>query len=219
MPKTPQIIDESGDKKYFTIIPNYITNHSSIWEQGAYLTMKRIAGENGKCFASQKELARRLEISQPTMARIIKKLVSRGWIEQEGFQAGKTRPIKCWRIIDLWQLNTNYYKKKIDKPQNKEEDIIEEDNTSATLPNGKYRCPNKLEGHKGCIEFIDSVANFKHKKTFTNYQKQIYHLHKMLRSGYTFKDIDTAIDKIDSDSFYQEKGWDLATIANIFDRV
>ena len=90
---------------------------------------------------------------------------------------------------------------------------------SATSPNGDSRCPNKKEGHKGCIEFIDSVALYKKKKTFTNYQKQIYHLHKMLKAGYTFDEIDQTIDGIDKKVFYQENGWDFATISNELDKL
>jgi len=149
MPTTPQIIDESGDRKYFTIVPNYVVNHSTIWEQGVYLVMKRIAGEGGKCFASQKEIAKKLSISQPSVSETIQKLVKRGWVKQEGFAAGKTRPVKCWRIVDLWKMNIDHYEApkqeigklgdislgedsvtrryKIDKPGDKEEEHIEEE--------------------------------------------------------------------------------------------
>ena len=40
--------DKSGDKDYFTIIPNYVLNHSALWDREVYIQMKRIAGENGK---------------------------------------------------------------------------------------------------------------------------------------------------------------------------
>ena len=111
MPRSPQIIDETNDRKYFALIPNYITNHSSFLEQGLYLTMKRIAGENGVCFASQAEIAKRGGVAQETVSRTLKKLVKRGWIIADGYQARRTRPIKRWRIVDLWQLNMDYYNK------------------------------------------------------------------------------------------------------------
>ena len=44
--KTIDILDESGDKKYFTIVPNYILNHSTATTQALYLQMKRLANDN-----------------------------------------------------------------------------------------------------------------------------------------------------------------------------
>jgi len=116
MPITPQVIDETSDKKYFSIIPHYITNHSSHWEQSLYLQMKRVSGETGKCFVSQKGLAKRMGCSQQTVSKVLRKLVKRGWIKQEGFVPGKTRPVKRWTLVDLWKFNNNHYKK-IDSPQ------------------------------------------------------------------------------------------------------
>jgi len=52
------IQDESGDRKYFTQIPNMIVNHSNAYEQSLYLIMKRIAGEHGTCYASLNTLAK-----------------------------------------------------------------------------------------------------------------------------------------------------------------
>ena len=43
IPKNLSISDESGDKKYFTLVPNYILNHSSAIDQSLYLQMKRFA--------------------------------------------------------------------------------------------------------------------------------------------------------------------------------
>ena len=33
-------VDESGDREHFTIIPNYIANHSSAVDQALYFQMK-----------------------------------------------------------------------------------------------------------------------------------------------------------------------------------
>ena len=48
-----QIQDESGDTNYFTIIPNYIANHSTANDEALYFQMKKHAGEKGECFASE----------------------------------------------------------------------------------------------------------------------------------------------------------------------
>jgi len=51
-----KIKDESNDRQYFTIIPNYILNHSSAIDKAIYIDMKRVAGENGRCFMTEKTM-------------------------------------------------------------------------------------------------------------------------------------------------------------------
>lgn len=118
MNKGFEIVEEAPDREYFTIIPNYIVNHSDIWEQGIYLIMKKIAGETGKCFATHQTIADKLKISRPTVSKTIVKLIARGWIKETGTIPGKTHPVKVYKIVDLWELNTKFYKEKKRKPQN-----------------------------------------------------------------------------------------------------
>jgi len=106
-----KITDESGDHKYFTIIPNYIVNHSTPYEQSIYLYMKRVAGETGTCWSSAKTIAKKLNIARNTVAKYQQKLVDRGWIEVVG-KKGKTKPTYEYKIVDLWDLNIKYYTKK-----------------------------------------------------------------------------------------------------------
>lgn len=109
-----KIIDESGDRKYFTIIPNYIVNHSTAYEKAIYICMKRIAGEKGTCWMSAMELAKLLRCSRNTVAKYQKKLVERGWIEVVGYKAtGATNQQTIeYRIVDLWSLNVRHYEEK-----------------------------------------------------------------------------------------------------------
>jgi hypothetical protein len=46
-----KINDESGDHKYFSLLPHYILNHSTAVDQALYMQMKRYAGEGigGTC--------------------------------------------------------------------------------------------------------------------------------------------------------------------------
>ena len=106
-----KIIDESGDRKYFTIIPNYIVNHSTIYEQAIYLYMKRVAGENGTCWSSAQEIGEQLGCARNTVSKYRNKLVKRGWIKCIG-KKGRTRPTDEYKIVDLWELNVNFYAKK-----------------------------------------------------------------------------------------------------------
>jgi len=113
------ITEETPDREYFTIVPNYIINHSTIWERDLYLFMKRIAGEKGLCFASHQTLARMSGVSRPTISRTIKKLLKRGWIKEVGVRQAKTHPVKEYQVVDLWRMNVEFYKNdKIRKPQN-----------------------------------------------------------------------------------------------------
>lgn len=109
-----KITDESGDHKYFTIIPNYIVNHSTPYEQSIYLYMKRVAGETGTCWSSAKTIAEQLQIARNTVAKYQQKLVDRGWIKVVGTKkTGITNQETLeYKIIDLWDINNKYYQNK-----------------------------------------------------------------------------------------------------------
>ena len=109
-----KVIDESGDRKYFTIVPNYIVNHSTPYEQAIYLYMKRVAGETGTCWTSAQEIAQKLGCSRNTIAKYRNKLLKRGWIEKVGVKRiGTTsQPTPEYKIVDLWNLNSQFYQEK-----------------------------------------------------------------------------------------------------------
>ena len=108
------IKDESGDRKYFTIIPNYIANHSTANDQSLYFQMKRYAGENGECFASEKLLCNKLGIGRKALKKSIDYLLEHGWIKFIGLKQTNTKggmqPIKNYSIVDIWQMNNEFYK-------------------------------------------------------------------------------------------------------------
>lgn len=103
--------DNSGDKKYFAMIPYYIVNHSSAYEQSLYLVMKRIASEEGTCWASPITIGKMMEVSPNTVRKYRDKLLKRGWIKKIGIK-GKTKPTDDFEIVDLWKLNMDYYAQK-----------------------------------------------------------------------------------------------------------
>lgn len=112
MPKgNIKLIDESGDRDFFTIVPNFIINHSIATDRALYLEMKRFAGEDGECFATEKTMMRRLQIGKKAFDKSLKYLISRGWITFTGLTEGKTRPIKTYKINNVWQENSEYFKK------------------------------------------------------------------------------------------------------------
>lgn len=108
-----KIIDESGDKKYFTIIPNYILNHSTLWDREVYIQMKRIAGENGTCWTARQTLAKQCGISIRRLDKSITYLIAHKWLEKIGTKKigtkGGEQEVNEYKIADLWKLNIDYY--------------------------------------------------------------------------------------------------------------
>jgi len=102
-------------------------------------------------------------------------------------------------------------------------------NNSLVSPKRANSCPLLLKekfptliarypgGHKECVEYIDSEATDRGHK-FINYPKQIAFVHKILKAGFDFTDIDTAIKEISSNVFFKDKGWDFSTVASFLER-
>ena len=109
-----EIKNESGDRKYFTIIPNYIANHSSANDQALYLQMKKIVGDReGVCYASEKYFKDKLKIGSKALKRSIQYLIDHKWIEESGMREVGTRGgiqmVKTYLIKDIWKMNVDYY--------------------------------------------------------------------------------------------------------------
>jgi len=128
---TIEIKNESNDHNYFTVIPNYILNHSTATAQALYLQLKRLAGDNGVAYPGSRFLKERLHISQPTLRKEFKYLLDKGWIKFAGEKVIETdggyQEVKAYKIVDLWQLNSEYYQKqrgeKIEPPCQRGEKI------------------------------------------------------------------------------------------------
>ena len=110
-----QMCDSSNDKKYFTIIPNYILNHSTLWDREVYIQMKRIAGENGACWMSQGNLAKQCGISLGRLKKSIKYLLEHGWIKFLGKKkvgtSGGNQTVNEYAVTDIWDRNNSFYRK------------------------------------------------------------------------------------------------------------
>ena len=109
MKKIFTIQDGSGDRKYFTQIPNMIVNHSTAYEQSLYLIMKRLAGENGSCYASLNFLSDKMGVNRKTVVKNITKLLERKWIMEIAPIKVKGGSVRQFKIIDLWKLNMKEY--------------------------------------------------------------------------------------------------------------
>lgn len=106
------IKDESNDKKYFTIIPNYVLNHSTMRDREVYIQMKRIAGEKGECWISQNKLAEQCGISKKTIRISLKYLLNHNWIKKLGKKKTHKKDSQgtdTYKITDIWKLNNDFY--------------------------------------------------------------------------------------------------------------
>lgn len=117
--KNTYIQDESGDKKYFTVIPNYILNHSTLWDREVYIQMKRITGEGGTCWTSRKTLAKQCGISERRLDKSLGYLIEHNWIEyigkKEVLTKGGIQPVNEYRVCDLWNKNNEFFQEKYRK--------------------------------------------------------------------------------------------------------
>lgn len=108
--------DGANDKLYFTMVPNYVLNHSTANDQALYLQMKRFAGEKaggGLCYATKKKLRDRLGIGKVALAKSIDYLCEHGWITHVGVRKVATRggsqDVDVYRVNDIWKLNVDFY--------------------------------------------------------------------------------------------------------------
>ena len=132
MEKENKIIDKSGDKKYFTQIPNMIVNHSIAYEQSLYLIMKRLAGEGGHCYASLNFLAKKMGVDKKTVSKTITKLLKRKWVEETDKTKVKGGYVRTFVIIDLWKLNMENYEGGVQVPTSKGGSV--EDGSGCQIP-------------------------------------------------------------------------------------
>ena len=110
-----QLFNESNDHKYFTIIPNFILNHSTGVAQALYSQLKRLAGDGGTAYPGKKYLMGKLGISKNTLNKELDYLLEKGWIKYVGERSVQTdggrQMVNAYKVIDLWQLNAEYYSK------------------------------------------------------------------------------------------------------------
>jgi len=109
--------DGSNDRKYFTIIPNYVLDHSTANTQALYLQLKRLAGENGLAYPASRYLRGKLGISYNTLKKELGNLIKKGWIvEGEKIEIktdGGRQKVKSYKIVDIWYINNGYFSRTI----------------------------------------------------------------------------------------------------------
>lgn len=155
--------NESGDKKYFTQIPNMIVNHSTAYEQSLYLIMKRLAGEGGHCFASLNFLAEKMGVDKKSVSKTIAKLLARKWIVETDKTKVRGGSVRTFIIIDLWKLNMDNYESGRQIPTS-ESGSINRESGSIIPESGRQMdtSKNNNKNYKKNEDFFKNVAkNYK----------------------------------------------------------
>lgn len=158
-----QFEDKSGDKKYFTMLPNIVLNHSTAIDQALYCQLKKHAGENGVCFVSERTLLKKLGIGTVNLKKSFAYLLKRGWIkcigEKEVFTNGGVQRVKCYTVVDIWDMNNHHYKGASETaPLSKGASS----NASKVLlkqhPGASETAPNKNHSNKNLEEDSEAIA-------------------------------------------------------------
>lgn len=151
------IQDNSQDKKYFTIIPNYIANHSTANDQALYFQMKRLAGDNELCFASEKYLKTKLGIGTKALKKALEYLLEKGWIEFAGFREvqtpGGNQKIKTYIVKDIWKMNVEYF----DKGVSEREPLIKSKGVSESNSRGVQKEPKGCSFEQQRITYTNNI--------------------------------------------------------------
>ena len=108
---TDKYIDQSGDRKYFTQIPNCIDDMNlSSFAFRLYVHLKRVAGEDGACWQSQVTLSEKCHMSTAAISRAKRELEEEGLITivlTRGVHGGKD--FHTITINDIWLRNITAY--------------------------------------------------------------------------------------------------------------
>ncbi len=105
------IEDFSSDKKYFTIIPNFIFDFPmDVYCFRVYCHIKRVAGDTGICWQSTRTIARKCQISPSTVTRSIRKLAKAGFINLQVVPGKHGEfPHNEITIRDIWANNHFFF--------------------------------------------------------------------------------------------------------------
>lgn len=242
-----EIQDESGDHKYFTIVPNYILNHSTMWDREVYIQMKRIAGDRGKCWASRATLAKQCGMSVRRLDKCLKYLLEHDWIRKVGSRKvegiGGLQPVCEYQMIDLWKKNIAFYEeggaggalpssKGVQEVRrggaggaHKEEPskkINTESYDSATPetrePELERATKKEIDTFTVHYEELCAWAEARRGFKFVNRPKQYSALKKGRLKEISPDRMKKRWEECESDDFYIENGFDWATVISSFDK-
>lgn len=161
------LIDDSSDKKYFTMLPNYILNHSTAKDLALYCHLKRFAGENGTCIAGIKTLSKKLGFNRNTVKKSLEYLIGRGWIKEEDpltvSTQGGPQKVRSFSVVDIWGINMSEYS----KGGSKKDIPLDKGGSKKTPKGGQNSAPKK--NHINNIQKAPAVADAPSDFNFKDY--------------------------------------------------
>jgi hypothetical protein len=196
-----KIEDESGDKKYFTILPHFVLNHSTANDQSIYWQLKRIAGENGKCSVGYRYLQKQTGLGHKAIKKAIKYLVDHKWIEYLGLFNYKTdggiQKVNTYKIIDIWKLNIKNYQGVLESDPLDNQGVLESNLRCAQKETKVCASEHERITTKEITpEVRDDTPSQKNKEFFTNKEKQLEVINYLISNG-----ISDVIAKCEVDKF------------------
>jgi len=102
---TDEYVDDSNGREYFSMTPNIIFEMGlTTNELAVYCFIKRVAGDNGKCFRGQRSICKKLKIGDKTLAEAKEALELKGLIsiKKKTKKQGGQHVIQ---IVDIWSEN------------------------------------------------------------------------------------------------------------------
>jgi len=144
-----EIVEERPDHHYRTELPNIVFSVLTPIQLAVYAHLKRIAGDNGKCWMSIKNIADNVGIGETTFRESVKELAKTNVLIGLPFirvyrrkKPDGSADTSIISIVDIWRANGDFYRKvKSTKPaQNPEE---KPDDGSASKTDGGGGSPNE----------------------------------------------------------------------------
>ena len=103
--------DQTNDRKYFSIIPNFIFEIGlSANEIAVYCLIKKVAGENGKFYMGVRRTCETLKLNNKTLKKIKETLIEKKLISVE-IKSKEEGGQHITRILDIWPENMSHFKK------------------------------------------------------------------------------------------------------------
>lgn len=103
-------IKDDGPVSYFSMIPHLVDDASlSAFAYRMYGHLKRVTGENGKCWQSQATLEKACQMSNRTVVKAKRELIKAGFITVT-LDIVSGHPGHIITIVDLWKQNENVYR-------------------------------------------------------------------------------------------------------------
>ena len=138
-----QVIDHDSLHRYRTEIPNILLDMGlEPLALVLYLHLKRIAGDKGKCWVSNPELAKKTYTSDSSVRRYKKFLAKKGLIKctPRKKENSKENDTDLIEIMDLWPYNFEHFKQKKDRKE-----VVSEKTDGGVTENGRGVTENGKE--------------------------------------------------------------------------